>query len=259
MAGNNDIPNGLNKIAENEYNYSETSDREINDLSEEFSVAADNSSAGVREYASLKGKTETVAGAVGGVAAQSTATTEAVKTLSGNTSVLYRIVMSLAAVFGALVIGTTASGARAENARFITVETYDIDVYMQIEVLKWSENLKVRITGKDFTDYLYIDNYEEDADYPNGTADGQGNGFWLYYCVEGGEDGDTILLEIIGETVLMSDVIDSKTVVLKFDVPQEPDNDYPINDYPTVDYPTIDYPAGNNDFTYIDNDYENRA
>ena len=127
-------------------------------------------------------------------------------------------------------------------------------VYIQIEVLKWSENLKVRITGKDFTDYLYIDNYEEDADYSNGKDDEQGRGTWLYYCVEGGEDGDTILFEIIGETVLMSDVIDSKTVVLKLDVPQEPDNDYP-----TVDYPTIDYPAGNNDFTYIDNDYENRA
>lgn len=242
MPNDNDIPNGLNKIAENEYNYSETSDKEINDLSEEFSVAADNGSAEIKEYASLKGKTETVAGAVGGVAAQNNATTEAVKAVSANTSVFYRIIMSLAAVFGALVIGTTASGARAEDARFITVETYDIYVYMQIEVLKWSENLKVRITGKDFTDYLEIENYEEDADYPSDNDNGQGRGTWLYYCVEGGEDGDTILLQIIGETVLMSDVIDSKTVVLKLDVPQEPDDDYP----------TSDYPAG-------DNDYENRA
>lgn len=243
MSGNNNIPNGLNKIAENEYNYSETSDKEINDLSEEFSVAADNSSADVKEYASLKGKTETVAGSLGSVAKQSTATTEAVNAASANTSVFYRIVMSLAAVFGALVIGTSyIPAARAEDAKFIDVSQYEREISIELEVIKWSEDLKVRITGKDFTDYLEIENREEDADYP---SDNQGDWYdeerekernyrWLYYYVENAEDGDEILLEIIGSTFMMSDVIDSKTVVLKFE--EKSEYDYADDNQGNYDY-----------------------
>ena len=238
MAENNRISDEYNKTAENEFNvgkYSESEENrvyagefysgeenQVKDLSDGNSESAENGADGVNKTAAGDGGTSahSSSGAKSALNAANAekiaATANTVKAVSGDYSILYKIIMGIVAFAGALIIGTNfVNGTRKENARFIKTETEDRYVSICVEVIKWSKDLKIRITGKDFVDELYIERTDYNEELYYGADDySEKNQQWLSYYAEKGEIGDELVLEIIGSPVFMSEVIDKTTVVL---------------------------------------------
>lgn len=138
------------------------------------------------------------------------------KAAKGNT--LARLVGAAAAVAGAAVIGTSYIGAaRTEQARFTDVFVQDNFIMMEVEVEKWSENLQIRVSGDGFVDYIPIDEPpEEPWDEPQNETREERRSHPLFYeyRVESAAAPQEITLEIVGSQVLMSDVLDKRTVTV---------------------------------------------
>lgn len=239
MAENNRISDEYNKTAENEFNvgkYSESEENrvyagefysgeenQVKDLSDGNSESAENGADGINKTAfgdngglSAPASSFTANALNAANAEKIAATANTVKAVSGGYSILYKIIMGIVAFAGALIIGTNfVNGTRKENARFIKTETEDRYVSICVEVIKWSEDLKIRITGKDFVDELYIEPTDFNEELYYGADDySEKNQQWLSYYAEKGEIGDELVLEIIGSPVFMSEVIDKTTVIL---------------------------------------------
>ena len=261
MADGKRISDEINIIPEHEWNYNLASDKEYNDLSEETSAVAERGGYVKTEYkggvASRASATASSNLSGGNLNTASVSSAKAVKAANTFSSVLSKITLGLVAVTGAAVIGTSyLPAARSENAKFINVESYEREICMEIDVLKWSEDLKIRVTGKNFTDELVIENREKFSQYSDQQEYYQNyeeyerleqsvreemRHYYTYYYVEDGNDGDEILLEIIGNPVFMSEVIDSRTVVLRLDEPKDPDEPYdPVGSAQFISVETYD-------------------
>ncbi|MBO4251860.1 MAG: hypothetical protein J5911_04270 [Clostridia bacterium] len=260
MADNKKLPEELNAIPANEYNSDLSSDKEYNDISGEFAFAEERQGFGrvesnPTETSSDKKSAVKITGTSSGsgISASNTSTLRAVQSSGTVSSVLYKIALGFVALTGVAIIGANyIPAARTEDAKFIEVTAQERTIEMELEVLKWSDDLKIKISGKDFTDEIKIENrekdfYQYDQDYylyeqREKELREEMSRYWTQYYVENGEDGDEILLEIIGNPVFMNEVLDSKTVVLKIDEPQDPDDPpyEPVGDAKFISVETYD-------------------
>ncbi len=125
-------------------------------------------------------------------------------------SFVQKLAYGAAAVVGVAVIGNAyVDAVRTEKANFKEVFAEENRIVMEVEIEEWSEDLKIRIRGKDFEDYIELAPPETFADEKQEKY----TAFYEYLLHDLKEE-EVVTVELIGSKVLMNEVLDTRVVTV---------------------------------------------
>lgn len=127
----------------------------------------------------------------------------------------------VAAIIGLAVVSTAfAAMLGFASAKFYDVYYEQNSIIMMVEIEQWTENLIIKVSYNDVVDYveIYEPEKRENEQYMEETDEFK-NVYYYSYYIEDIKEPTYVKIELLGDKVLLSDVLDTRTIIV--DAPKD--------------------------------------